>query len=295
MKLRPNVQPAGAASPPARPEPAGADWGTARPGLPARFLIGLSRRTVLGHSTGRKMLTRLLAKVHKGPVDDYVFGVPARLYPYNNVCERKALMRPDAMDPAEHALLATIMAAAPSVFVDIGANVGLYSLHAALASVPGGVILAVEPNPVLVDRFRFNLNLARRSGRVADRVTVLIAPVALSDHDGEGVLAAPGGEGTGRLGAEAPGQTVPIRQLLPLLREKKIERIDLMKIDIEGHEDRVLPGLLASDAERLWPRNLIIEHLGRRSWSVDCIELCLERGYRVARKLRGNTILTRDP
>ncbi|HEX9904838.1 MAG TPA: hypothetical protein VGA77_07735 [Propylenella sp.] len=37
------------------------------------------------------------------------------------------------------------------------------------------------------------------------------------------------------------------------------------------------------------------EHLGRRSWSVDCIALCLERGYRVARKLRGNTILTRDP
>ena len=270
------------------------EWGSAKPAWPARLVIGVSRRTVFGHGTGRKVLTKLLAKVHQGPVDHYVWGVPMRLYPWNNVCERKALMRPDQMDPTEHRLLAEIMSRKPSVFIDIGANVGLYSLHAALTSVPGGTIIAIEPNPVLVERFRFNLKSAYDNGRVAEDVSVTMIPVALSDHEGEAVLAAHGGEGGSRLGSSPSGQRVRVRTLLTLLREQNIARIDLMKIDVEGHEDRILPGFFAAAPESLWPRALIIEHLSRDTWSIDCIDDCLAHGYRVATKLRGNTILERS-
>jgi FkbM family methyltransferase len=217
--------------------------------------------------------------------------VPMRLYPWNNVCERKALMRPDQMDPTEHRLLSEIMSRKPSVFVDIGANVGLYSLHAALTSVPGGTIIAIEPNSILVERFRFNLKSACENGRVAENVSVTMVPVALSDHEGEATLGAPGGEGTGRLGSDASGQRVKVRMLQPLLQEHRVDHIDLLKIDVEGHEDRILPGFLAAAPENLWPKALILEHLSRDTWSIDCIDDCLARGYRIATKLRGNTIL----
>jgi FkbM family methyltransferase len=269
-------------------------WGSARPALPARLVIGVSRRTVFGHGTGRKVLTRLLAKVHQGPVDDYVWGVPMRLYPWNNACERKALMRPDQMDPTEHRLLAEVMSQKPSVFVDIGANVGLYSLHAVLTSVPGGTIIAIEPNSILVERFRFNLKSAHDNGRVANDMSVTMIPVALSDHEGEAILAAHGGEGGSRLGSGPSGQRVSVRTLHTLLREQQVDHIDLMKIDVEGHEDRILPGFLAAAPETLWPKALILEHLSRDTWSIDCIDDCLARGYRIATKLRGNTILERS-
>ena len=42
-------------------------------------------------------------------------------------------------------------------FVDVGANVGLYSLFVATRARSRARILALEPQPGIVDRLRFNL------------------------------------------------------------------------------------------------------------------------------------------
>ena len=64
-------------------------------------------------------------------------------------------------------------------FVDIGANVGLYSLY--LASCGDVRTLAIEPQPGILERLRFHL-AANPSAKVDVR------PVALSDRDGEVTL-----------------------------------------------------------------------------------------------------------
>src|SRR5690349_8071483 len=46
-----------------------------------------------------------------------------------------------------------------SVFVDVGAHVGYYSLLAATQVGPSGKVIAVEPNPPTIQRLRRNLQL----------------------------------------------------------------------------------------------------------------------------------------
>ncbi len=64
------------------------------------------------------------------------------------------------------------------------------------------------------------------------------------------------------------------------------ERIDAMKMDIEGFEDRVLPPFFETAPRSLWPRLLILE-----AWTGAIRDLCVARGYRVRMEEHGmNTI-----
>ncbi len=276
-----------------REPPTPAEWGDARPGALATLMIGASRHTVLGRGALRRLLATGLAAVHASPVDLRLWGCKVRLHPWNNVSERKALLRPDRMDPLELAFVANIVSAGPSVFLDIGANAGLYSLRAVLAAAPGSLIVAVEPDRELLGRFLFNLRLARECGAVSRDVSVTTRAVAISDRAGEGVLSRGSAEGGGQLTSDGPGARVEVITLAGLLRELGVDHVDLLKLDVEGHEDRVLPPFFAASAARLWPRAIIVEHLARQSWSVDCIAGCIERGYEVRGRSRTNTILQR--
>src|SRR5262245_3328056 len=99
-------------------EPDRLPWGTFRPSLPVRALIGISRQTLLGRGIFRKRLAQLLYRWHSGPVDAWLWGHKVRLFPKHNVCERKALLRPDRMDPSEYAFLRTQLSRPRPVFVD---------------------------------------------------------------------------------------------------------------------------------------------------------------------------------
>ena len=67
------------------------------------------------------------------PFDLEIFnGQRARLYPRTNLCEKRVYARPDSWDHVERQKIAQIVqehqGKIPLVFVDAGANVGLYSL-----------------------------------------------------------------------------------------------------------------------------------------------------------------------
>ncbi len=277
----------GATAPP-RPGP---PWGAHRPGAVGAALLWASRRTLLGRGATRKLLYRAFRAVHGGPVDTVVFGSRVRLHPAHNVSERKALMRPDRMDPREHRLVAEAMRATGAVFLDVGANAGLYSLGAALHAGPGARIVAIDPNPELLERLAFNIETARSDGLVAAGVAVARLAVAISDRDGTGVLAGGRDEGSRSLERSGDGVAVALRPLAAIAAEQGLSRVDVMKIDVEGHEDKVLPPYLASAPPSLWPRLVVIEHLARASWRIDCIEDALSRGYRVVLTSPNNTVL----
>jgi len=137
-------------------------------------------------------------------------------------------------------------------FVDVGANIGLFSLRAAHRVGPAGHVIAIEPNPIALRRLRQNLALN-------PTFLVDIIEAAASDHTGEARLAQPDEWNLGGVRIAEDG-TVPVRcaPLGELLAPFHLGRPPaLLKIDVEGHEPSVLRGLFASPG--LLPRHLIFE------------------------------------
>lgn len=127
-----------------------------------------------------------------------------------------------------------------SVFCDIGANIGNHALFA-LKFLHVARLIAFEPNPLAIGVLRSNLIL----NGVADRADLSHLGIGLSDSDAGGfTINAPAGNlGGGRM-IEGTGD-LPVRRGDALLAD---ERVDFIKIDVEGMELRVLDGLSATIA-----------------------------------------------
>lgn len=128
------------------------------------------------------------------------------------------------------------------VFVDIGSSEGDFALIAARIVGPGGRVLAFEPDPGNVGIIRDNIALN-------DFSWVDLHPVALSDRDGEAELFRSSVSGWHSLVAGLEHRdrdvvTVPVARLDSF----EFDRIDMIKIDVEGAEVGVLEGARASIA-----------------------------------------------
>jgi FkbM family methyltransferase len=140
--------------------------------------------------------------------------------------------------------------------LDIGAHHGFYTLLASRKVGPQGKVLAVEASPREREKLGVHLRLNRcKNVRVESR--------ALGEADGDAHLyLAEGGEsGCNSLRKPAaPGtsEPVPIRmgRLDDVLREHQIEKVDFVKIDVEGAELSVLKGAPQLLAKR--PRPVIL-------------------------------------
>jgi FkbM family methyltransferase len=135
----------------------------------------------------------------------------------------------------ERHIVETIVALLPvgGTFVDVGANVGIMSFHAARKAGPRGRVIAFEPDERNAQSF---LHGALENG-FADRIR--LHRFALSD--GPGIFALQGGANAY---LSRPDQAVRLAQAIAgdeLLAGEP--RIDLIKIDIEGHEPHALTGL----------------------------------------------------
>ena len=86
---------------------------------------------------------------------------------------------------------------------------------------------------------------------------------------------------------------MPSLRLQRILDEAGVSRVDALKIDVEGYEDRVLTGFFREAPPSLWPGAVVIEHLSRNEWLADCIADMRARGYAEAGKTRSNTLLVR--
>jgi hypothetical protein len=85
---------------------------------------------------------------------------------------------------------------------------------------------------------------------------------------------------------------VPITTLISLCEKFDLNRIDGMKIDVEGFEEAVLLPFFEQASDALLPRLIVIED-NRDSWEIDILEAAAQRGYRLARKTRMNLLLRR--
>lgn len=151
---------------------------------------------------------------------------------------------------------------APGMHVaDVGANFGYYSLLMADLIGPTGRLLAVEPNPPVVEMLKRTLELNGFAGRST------IAAAAAGAGDGQGCLFVPAGEpknatlvGAAEAHDDASLVAVPIRSLDALFAG--FPRVDFLKIDAEGAEEDIALGL-GRTIERWRPRIILEFNPGR--------------------------------
>lgn len=122
--------------------------------------------------------------------------------------------------------------------LDIGANVGVYTLACAGRVGACGHVYAVEPGA----RPRTFLEASRRDGGL-ENVTVIEA--AISDMDGQGFLKGEDSELATLVNDDAPSaglEPVAVARLDTLACRFGWRNIDFVKIDVEGNEHKVLAG-----------------------------------------------------
>jgi FkbM family methyltransferase len=129
------------------------------------------------------------------------------------------------------------------IAIDVGANVGWHTLLMASLVGVGGRVLAIEPNPAMQQRLRDHLCLNRlRQVEVVpciaadqEEVMAFYAPALNDKNSGNGHVIERAAEDTGTI-------RVAARRLDAIVSAARCERLDLIKIDVEGFEWRVLQG-----------------------------------------------------
>ena len=122
-------------------------------------------------------------------------------------------------------------------FVDIGANVGFYSILASRAVGPEGHVLSFEPNS---ENCRLVMLSARRNG--LDNITMY--PFALGDSNGHALFHTHLGSNGGLFNDEGDALLDSTAVVVPIARLDDVvtHEIDLIKIDVEGAEALVMRG-----------------------------------------------------
>jgi len=248
------------------------------------------------HSLPRQVrlkIRSLVARVFKGPYDLEADDLNFRIYPDENRDDWKILAKGRLSEPQERRFLEPYLTD-QSVFVDLGANIGTFALFASRRCAQ---VVAVEANPHTAAKLAYNV-------AANGMANVHVVPVAVGGQ--EGVLplwASPANHNIatlveGMAGHQAPGTwqrvEVPVRPLSAILGDLGITRVDVMKIDVEGFEDRaLLPYLRALPAADL-PGVIMMEVCNRSDWAEDCLPVLAGFGYSAAHETEDNVVFVRQ-
>ncbi len=257
------------------------DWGERLPASQPRSLL-------------KSTLFRLAGGKQETPKDVKLFdGVKVRLYPYDNVCEKRAYLAVQSWDAKERAHIKKAIEETKGenfYFLDVGANVGLYSLYTEAVARELGKkarILAIEPEPVVLARLQKNIEFSRSE--------IKVLPVAITDKEQEVVIAPSGnnrGENKISQDANIAGAVkVPGKPLQMILEEEGVPRVDFMKIDVEGYERPILVKFFAEAPKHLFPKRIVLETLHNEGPEKGGLSVCLENGYEILDRSRMNAIL----
>ena len=124
-------------------------------------------------------------------------------------------------------------------FVDVGANLGIYALVASRIVGPSGRVVAFEPAQQSFFLLKENVTLNRFTN-------VQIYRVAVSDRTGKALLYHGADPGQNSLGKDPRlkygGEEVATQSLDIALGQASVERVDVIKMDVEGAEELVVRG-----------------------------------------------------
>lgn len=230
----------------------------------------------------RKIAQRLAGAA---ALDVETFGVRMRLTAADNSCEKRLLYTPQYVDPVERAILQERLSG-QAVFVDIGANVGAFSLFVA-ARRPGALVLAIEPQAEICARLAYHVRVNASCG-------VRVVECAVADREGSAELFVDprdrarasirmlGGDGA------QERRPVAVTTLAALCRQERLERIDALKVDAGGADDLILDAFFATAPARMRPTLLIVDATSPASAALT--QRLAEIGYRALAHTRANHV-----
>ena len=240
----------------------------------------------------RRRLRKKYARKITGPFDITHDGMNFRLYPAENYCDRVLFGRDDLPEKAEHFALQPYLKKG-MVFVDIGGNVGSYSTFVGTRVQGELTLIAFEPHPRTFQKLIFNLE-------ANDLPTDHVINAGVGPEKTVLDLWSDGGSNIGHTSMLKAGTANPkishqvdVLPLTDVLMERGIERVDLLKIDIEGFEDRALAPFFDTAGDGLLPKVILIEVAHQHLWERDLMGILENKGYREAFKTQENRLLTR--
>lgn len=170
-----------------------------------------------------------------------------------------------------------------TVVLDIGANLGLYSSHAAELMAGKGRLIAAEPcHDTLIQLVENTRNLP---------TDVETLNVAFSDKTGTAQLYVVGaGAGTNSLetglGDAERVEAVRLTTLDEFIESESLDHVTFIKVDTEGHDYSVLSGAKRSlQQNRIWAMQFEYNWrwMGQRRFLRDVFELIADCDYQLGR------------
>lgn len=264
-------------------------FGTYHPSVVVRAIMRITR-SIHDSWLSRRiifLLRRIANLFTQKCIDTKLQDTKLRLYNQGNVCEKRALYAPQLFESYERAFLSS-HAKDDCVFVDIGANVGLYSILVGdqYQHFANTRIHAIEPHPGLYKRLCYNAQLN-------PTICIKTHDVAIMDKDGAFQLDTHE-ENLGQNTISSKGTTsVQGYSLINFIRKENIEKINAMKIDVEGNEEKVLLPFLIDENRSYFPEILILEN-NTNLWRCDLKALLIKFGFKLHMQTRMNFIFVRN-
>ena len=240
----------------------------------------------IAHASG--LINRIVKPIYnrkkRSLVVSDALGVQMELDPRECV-DGNLLFCPQLYDYKEISFLLSVLDP-DDVFVDVGSHIGFYSLMASKRIVDGRII-AIEANPATYNRLLANIgynkaNIEAINIGVSDQEEVLYLSKNLDNNSGGQTLS-----------ESTAGIEIACRSLLDILSESGIQRIKLMKLDVEGFEYRILQPFTRDANPELLPEYIITEHVNnfRSDEAHDQVSLLTDIGYTEVFKTHYNIVL----
>jgi FkbM family methyltransferase len=206
-------------------------------------------------------------------------------YPENEIS--RAIFVSGRYEPNEFFFLHRVLRPGMA-FVDVGANMGFYTLFASKRVGATGTVVAIDPSEREFGRLKANVetnaltNVSLLQVAVSDCAGEAELLVATEEKSGHNTL---GSFGYGSVRAQG-AERVRVERLDDILRDIGLGRVDVVKMDIEGAEFRALQG--ARETLRTVRPVLLLELSDRSLQHQGCHssqvwELLAEQGYRLYR------------
>ena len=262
------------------------DFGVYKPSMVFSFILFLVRMG-FGRGKLKHLYSNIIQKSNQKKYLDIVYnGLKLRLSPLGNTIESKILLSSKIREEIE---LNEVKKAVRNrgVFIDVGANNGYYSLFA--AKFGAKQIISFEPNPILSNRFKKNIEL----NQFQEIITVF--ECALGDKRGNARLNLDeidlGNSSLLKNNLSTNFINVEVYSLIEILETKGIKEIDALKIDVEGFEDKIMKTFFEKSNQKLYPKIVIIEDSGQDLWEWDVISWMFQHGYKFVNRSKSNLIL----
>ena len=216
--------------------------------------IGLTLPDVPGFSA---IPNRILRPLHRrlglGGGEADVLGFRMVLDP-NEYVDARLWFQPAVYDRREREY-ALANVPADGVFLDVGANIGFWSLWLA-KNRPQARIIAFEANPKTADIMSHNVEL-----NGFDNIELIGCGVGDTNSTMPLKLNVNGNRGGDSFKVEGRDNSIPVevRRISELIRELNVEKIDFLKIDVEGMEEPVFTDLFVHCPKSVWPRIVCAE------------------------------------